>query len=108
VDAENIKGSVTIEKAFVVRGTRCLQLTGKTELDMFEPPLPDGLAVEESSMSMLFSSVFPVDISLGPLSDKTSMTMALVAKGKPSPDAPEITLSMKMSRSKHMKWKFLK
>lgn len=108
VDAENIKGSVTIEKAVVVRGTRCLHLTGKTELDMFELPLPAGLTVEKSSMSILFSSDFPVDTSLGSLSDKTSMTMALVAKGKPSPDAPEITLSMKMSRSKQMTRKLLK
>lgn len=108
VDAKNIKGSSKIEKLVLVRGTKCLLISGKMALDMIAPPLPAGLAVEKSSLSLSFSGEFPVDISIRRLSQKNTGTMTLVAKGKPSSDAPEITLSMKIIQSKQMKRKFLK
>lgn len=108
VDAENITGSTKIEEVVVVSGKKCLRLSGKMELSNVAPPLPAGMAVEKSNMSVSFSGVFPVDTSIGRLSQKMTMTMALVAKGKPTPDAPETTVSVKMTKSMHMKLRPLK
>ena len=114
VDPENVKGSTKIEKLVVVEGTRCLQLSGKMKMELgtvlprLPPGLPAELAVRKSILSLSFSGAFPVDISIGRLSEKMTMTRAFVAKGKPAPDAPEITLSMKMTKSRQMKRKFLK
>ena len=108
VDVENIKGSAKIEKVVVVRSTKCLQISGKTELGMITPPLPVGFKIEKSNLSLTFSGEFPVDTSIGRLSEKITGTMALLAKLKPSSDAPEITLSMKMTQSKQMQRKLLK
>ena len=108
VDVENITGSTKIEEVVVVGGKKCLRLSGKMEISKFAPPLPAGMAVEKSKMSVSASGVFPVDTSIGALSDKTTMTIEVVAKGKPTPDAPELTMSMKMTKSTHTKSKPLK
>ena len=108
VDAKNIKGTTKLEKVVVVHGTKCLKISYKVGFRMFEAPLPGTLAVEKSNGSLSASGEFPIDSSIGKLSEKTTMTMAFVAKGKLSPDAPEITISTKMTQSKQMKRKFLK
>lgn len=108
VDAENIKGSTTIEKVVVVDGKKCLQLSAKLEISMLAPPLPPGLTVEKSNMSAAFSGTFPFDTSIPRLSEGENMTMEVVAKGKLNPDSPEVTLSIKMMKSVQMKQKALK
>lgn len=108
VNADDIKGSTKIDKLLVVGGTNCLQLSSRMEISNILPPLPEGLTVTESNMSATFTGEFPVDVSMRQMSEGITMSMVLVAKGKPIPDAPEITLSMNMEESKHAKQKSIK
>jgi hypothetical protein len=108
VDADNIKGTMNFEKLVVVDGINCLQLNGKMEMSNIALPLPAGLVVESSSISTTYSGEYPVDLAIRHLSEEISLKINLMAKGKPKPDAPEITMSMNMEKSKQMKLKFLK
>lgn len=107
-DATDIKGSTKIEKVVTVHGTKCLRLSGKMEINKITPELPAGMIVEMSNVSTSFSGDFPIDSRIGRLVSKSTMKITFVAKGKPAPGAPEITLSMKHSKSRQIKRKFLK
>ena len=108
VTAENIKGSTKIEKMVGVDGTKCLQINANIEMNNCVPPLPAGMTIKGSNMSATFSGEFPIDVSLPALSEDATVKSSLEAKAKPSPDAPEITLSMNMSESKHAKYRPIK
>ena len=108
VKAENVKGSTTLEKVVDVDGIKCLHLSGNMELTGMDFPLPPGFTVEFSDMSAVLSGDFPVDPSIAPLSETGTMTMAFVGKGKPSPDSPEVTLSIEKSKSTEIRLRFLK
>jgi len=108
VKAENVKGSTTLEKVVDVDGIKCLHLSGNMELTGMDFPLPPGFTVEFSDMSAVLSGDFPVDTSIAPLSETGTMTMAFVGKGKPSPDSPEVTLSIEKSKSTEIRLRFLK
>jgi hypothetical protein len=71
-------------------------------------PLPPELDVEESHMAATMSGTFPVDTSIDSLSGEMTMTIEVAAKGSPGPNDPEVTLSMKMTRTRKMKQKPLK
>jgi hypothetical protein len=108
VDLANIKGHTKLEKVVTVEGIKCLLLSAKMEISKLVPPLPSGLTVEKSNMSAIFSGEFPLDISIRPLSQKNNMSMEVLAKGKFSPDTPEVTLSTEMTKSGYEKYRFLK
>jgi hypothetical protein len=108
VGAEDIKGSTKLEKLIVAGGTNCLQISSRMGMINITPPLPRGLTVTKSNVSATFSGEFPVDVSIRPLSETMTVSMAFVAKGRPAPDAPEVTLTMNMEESKHAEQKSFK
>jgi len=108
VDPEDFEGSTTIEKAVVVDGIPCLTLSSKMELSKVEPPLPPEMTLEKSSMSAAYSGNFPVDTSLRRLSEKTNMTMEIVAKGEFAPNAPVVTMSVSAKHTTEVKQRPLK
>jgi len=108
VEAENIKGSMELEKVVEVDGKKCLRINGKFKMSKFGLPLQAWMSVEKSSMSGTSSGDFPVDMSIGRLVERMSMTMGCVAKGKPTPETPEITVTVNGISSKQMKRKYLK
>ncbi|MGD0844541.1 MAG: hypothetical protein ABSA06_09275 [Geobacteraceae bacterium] len=108
VDAKDIRGNTKVEKLIVAGGTNCLQISSKMEMINITPPLPRGLAVTKSNASAAFSGEFPLDVSIRPLSEAMTVSMVFVAKGKPAPDTPEVTLTMNMEESKHAKQKAVK
>ncbi|NVN93077.1 MAG: hypothetical protein HXX11_21120 [Desulfuromonadales bacterium] len=108
VDAKDIKGSTQLEKVVEVGGTKCLQISAKMEMSNISPSLPKGMSVMQSNASATFSGEFPVDVSARPLSEGMTASIAFVAKGKSTPEAPEITLAMDLEESKHVKEKSLR
>jgi hypothetical protein len=66
------------------------------------------MAVEKSALSAAFSGDFPIDLSINPLSDEMSITMEVEARGKPGPDAPEVTISMSVDQSRKAEFRPLK
>lgn len=108
VKAEDIKGSTKLEKLAVVDGVQCLHLSAKLDIGKLSAPLPPGMAIEKAAMTATFEGDFPLDVSKDCLSQGMTMTMSMIAKGKPSPDAPEMTLSTKREETRKMKRKDLK
>ena len=108
VDPEDIKGSTKFDKLIVADGTNCLQISARMEMINIRPPLPRGMNVTKSNASANFSGEFPVDVSIRPLSEAMTVSMVFIAKGRPAPDAPEVTLTMSMEESKLAKQKSLK
>lgn len=108
VDPKDIKGSTKIEKLIAVGSTNCLQISSRIEMTNITAPLPGGMTVTKSDASATFSGEFPVDVSIRPLSEAMTVSMTFVAKGRPAPDAPEVTLTMNMEESKHAEQKSLK
>ncbi len=107
VDLAKMEGSTKLERIVEVEGIKCLLLSASTEVSGVVPPLPSGLTVEKSNVSAIFTGEFPLDISIRPLSQIHKMTFEFVAKGKSSPDAPEVTLSMDSSKSGNIKARFI-
>ena len=108
VDAKNIKGNTKIEKVVMVHGTKCLQINNSFEMSKFTmPSFPKWMVIEKANISASGSGAFPVDTSIRRLSQKVKMTVTITAKGKPTADAPEMTLSMKMASAAHHKWRFI-
>jgi hypothetical protein len=107
VDLAKMEGSTKLERIVEVEGIKCLLLSASIEVSGVVPPLPSGLTVEKSNVSAIFTGEFPLDISIRPLSQIHKMTFEFVAKGKSSPDAPEVTLSMVSSKSGNIKARFI-
>ena len=98
-DAKDIKGGTTVKDVVVVDGTKCLLLHIKMQVAKMRLQMPPGLTVKMANVSIDISSAYPVDTAIGVLSDKTTMTMAFVATSTSTPDGPELTLSVKATRS---------
>lgn len=78
------------------------------EINNVEMSLPYGMTIEKATMSALFSGDFPVDTSINRLAEQMEVKMEIVSRGKPSPDAPEITMTMKMERGSSTEYQCLK
>lgn len=107
VAKEDITGRTTLEKLVEVDGRKCLKINAGIKMSRIGLALPAGFEIEKSNMSATFSGEFPVDPSIRRLAEEMAMTVAITAKGRPGPEAPEISLSINMVRSKRMKWKLL-
>jgi hypothetical protein len=108
VDLAKIEGSTKLERIVEVEGIKCLLLSASIEVSGVVPPLPSGLTVEKSNVSAIIAGEFPLDISIRPLSQIQNMMLEVVAKGKSSPDAPEVTLFMDSRRSGNIKSRLIK
>ncbi len=108
VDKKNIKGNMTLKKVAVVNKIKCLHISGNMEINNIEMSLPQGMTLEKTSMSALFSGDFPIDTSIGRLSEQMNMKLEIVSRGKPSPDAPEITMTVKTEKVTSSKYNYLK
>jgi hypothetical protein len=108
VKAENIRGSMKLEKAAVVDGISSLSISGRMDVDRIAPPLPPGFFVEKANASAVLSGEFPVDTSLGRLSETASMTIAFVGRGRPTLYDPEVTVAVQSEQSVQRKFKPLK
>lgn len=105
VTPENINGKTMIEKMVNVDGTPCLLISAAMEIRDIKPTLPEGMTVTKSNLSTTFSGLFPVDVTKRRMSDSMSLTLTMEAKGKPAPDAPEITMTMRNAESTYTKLK---
>ncbi len=99
IDAANITGSATLEKIVDVDGIKCLRISGKADLHRFKPPLPIELALEKSTISAKFSGDYPVDISLDARHYERSFSATMQGKGRPTPDGPEVTMTINGEQS---------
>lgn len=107
VKVEDVKGAITLRSVGEHAGVNCLDLSGEFTIKV-APPLPPSLTVEKGEMRTKVSGFFPVDTELQRVEETTEGTMEVVAKGKAAPEAPEMTLVMRMSKSNHARYSQLK
>ena len=108
ISPENIKGITKLEKIVENEGIQCLRINGNIEFNGAELPVPAGMALEKAAVSATFTGDFPIDLTIGVLSEEALFTMRAEAKGKASPDAPESTMSLSVTASKKEKYRPLK
>jgi hypothetical protein len=101
-NAENMHGETTLEKIVDVGGVPCLRIRAKMEATGFVPPLPPEATVESSRMAAMFSGDYPIDVSLDIMHEEESIGGTIQARGRPDPQAPEVTLSITRELSRSM------
>jgi hypothetical protein len=114
VKPEDVEGSFSLQGVEKAGDVECLKLAGSlkmkklTRKDDDEDGLPEGFTVESGSMEAKYGGLFPLDASLGSLSESASMTFVTKIKGKGGPRNQEVTIESKVQRAQEMKRRFLK
>jgi hypothetical protein len=114
VKPQDVEGSFRLEGIEKVGEVECLRLSGNlkvkkllTKADENEDDgLPEGLVVEGGSMEAKYAGLFPVDSSLGSLSESASMTFLTHIKGGTGKD-DVVTVESRVQRAVEMKRRFL-
>jgi hypothetical protein len=102
---EYVKGTTTIERMVEIDDIKCLHIRANVDISEVAPPLPPGIAVEQSAISATYSGDFPIDLSLDGLADEMVFSLSVEGYGKFEPEAPEVTMSVRMKQSREAKRK---
>ena len=115
VKPEDVEGSFRLDGLEKAVEVECLKLSGGLKMknlgrkDDDDDGLPEGFKVESGTMEAKYGGLFPVDPSVGSLSESASMTFVTKVKGKGGPDnRQEVTLESKVQRAAEMRRRFLK
>lgn len=104
---EDVSGQMTLKGISEHSGVKCFDISGEATMKV-TPPLPAGLTVEKSEVIVRLSGVFPLDMRMQRVESTLEMNAETTAKGKPSPDAPEVTTEIRLFRSKEGRYSELK
>ncbi len=107
VSADNVKGQTTVEKLVETDGVKCLRLSCSMEASNVPVPLPPELKIEKATLSGTFSGDFPLDLARNRQAESAEITMSVLAKGRPAPEAPALTLLLKNKQIKKLQRKDL-
>ena len=120
VKPEDVEGSFKLEGLEKVGDVNCLKLSGSLKMKRFtrkddeDDGLPEGPTVESGSMDTKYGGLFPVDPSVGSLSESASMTFVSRIKAKAGKaakartDNQDVTVESKVQRAMEMRRRFLK
>lgn len=117
VKPDDVEGSFRLDGVEKVGDVECLKLSGSLKMkklgrkDDDDDGLPEGFTVESGSMEAKYGGLFPVDSSLGSLSESASMTFLTRVKSKGGGGARpgvDVTIESKVQRAAEMKRRFLK
>ena len=112
VKPEDVEGSFKLDGVEKSGDLECLKLSGSLKMkkmgrkDDEDDGLPEGFAVESSSMEAKFGGLFPLDPALGPVSESSSMTFFTKIRGKNADQ--DVTVESKVQRASELKRRFLK
>ena len=99
---ENLKGTVKLEKAFDIKGVKCLLISAEMSSDKCALPLPPTLKVKKSLIRISVKGDTPADSDASidgvPLKGEMNMTFSVVAEGKANPQTPFMRLSVESKR----------
>jgi hypothetical protein len=96
---ENIEGTVKLASVAKVGAVQCLDIQGAISMKNIGLPMGPGFKTQKQSANITFEAQVPVDTSLGRPGESTKMHMELQAKGKPNPNAGEVTLDLTVDKS---------
>lgn len=99
--ATNLSGRTTLVEVLQQAGGPVLKLTARIDIDGVNPPLPPGIEVKSSVVSMSMSGLFPVDLTQRSKQESTSMAMELKAGGMRDGKTMEMNMTKKTSRETH-------
>jgi hypothetical protein len=115
IKPEDVEGSFRLDGLEKTGGVECLKVSGSLKMkklsrkDDEDDGLPEGFTVESGSMEAKYGGLFPLDPSVGSLSESASMTFVTKVKGKGGADnKQELTVESKVQRAAEMKRRFLK
>lgn len=108
VKNEDVTGAVTLEKVVKVGDTECLQLSVTMDIAKIVPPAPPGLKIEKGTVHAQMSGKFPTNAALYTQEKSEALTITVVMKGKPQPDAPEILVDTVAERQTTAKYTYPK
>lgn len=105
--AENIKGSTKLVDVLIVDSIECLHLNTTMEVTRAIPHWARPYRFKESKLSVTFSGEFPVDTTIGCLSEAQSETFVFEGEGMIHRHLPELMFYGKGVRSVQRKFKYL-
>jgi hypothetical protein len=96
---DDIKGTVTVEKAVKSGDTDCLQMKGEVTVSRFDMSLPPSMKVEKGAVHLTMVSLLPIDTSKGMQEQTMDLSMTVALKGKPQEDGPELATELTATRT---------
>jgi len=115
VKPEDVEGSFRLDGLEKAGDVECLKVSGSLKMkrldrkDDEDDGLPEGFSVETGSMEAKYGGLFPVDPSVGSLSESASMTFVTKVKGKGGTNKKQdVTVESKVQRAAEMRRRFLK
>lgn len=94
--AKDLQGQATLEGVAKKMGKDCLKIRATLNVKRFEVPLPGGLKMHNSNMTIELFGHFPVNPNDKRVHGTKSMTMSFFASGKTNPRAPAVSMRINM------------